>query len=1729
MANYSASIDIKVNGGEAIKKVNESLAAVERLTAGIKPVPALFDRRTNTETKQALDNLAALVKEYATAGTSSAKFATSIAGLNSQISTFQRITANAKAGSVDFANSIKASERATLRLVEAEQERLKVLRSIYTGPQNKAGAGGTLASGELNDVFKIAQKTIPTIAGITEQVRILENALEHIDIGTPIFKNVENLIAQRQSLLENARLGGQKSKLPQSAVSTPVQVGLAGTHATTLAGMKAQSTYYNKIEDLQYKQLVTGQQISKANLTQTQQGELQNRLAQASQALAEGELRIATRLTTELKSQRIAYERINSARKTEASKTQTFGALGTGFSPVTGKMPGGGTIPGSIAAFEASTKITKQENTDRKRTENLIKSSEILEQGLVKAKKAGLDVDTEAQHVRRVINTLAQQGLNFSKLQLDQADHILKGLRDELTLKKAIAQNNAVPKAVTSRGTVASVVTKQERLTNTAELLEQSLLQAKIKGLDVSQATARVQQVINTLNRTDLSTDTSQLAVLDKTIKILQHELKLKKAIAQTQQPQGGKAGGGGGAGKAGAGGFFERLSNPSSKLGSAVIGGGFPALMGGGPGAMIGGALGGAVGGFAGSIAASAIGQFIDQAVVSVQTLGNAFALVQDDYSAIRETGIQFTAELESQVRAAKQLGDYTKAAQLQRSALSATGDIGASTGSQTSATEGVAASVNRLNAAWNEVTKTVSLLLGIIGAPTIEIISIILKGVNAILVAVNSLITAVGGLFALIPGFANEIKRSNEEALKTTAEYQNQIAEQDKLIEQAIRLNKANAELNRLALKNVGLLGAEKQAADLELRSKEKQAALEEEILKIKETARTGTAEQQAKATQLEAQARIKSNGEVFKDQIALYGSLYDQITADNINIARQKEDQEVSYRDMVRDTARLQQDLNLDIARKAQDLRVQNIEKENELIKRQADLRISGLELESKKRLSSMAEFVPGIDTEEQQIKIGVTEAVDTLKIGLAKIDAEAADRQRKLKTNLMRLDIENERYKYDMAVRINRLNVDNVNKIAVINTQINRQNQDASRQKYKEGLELLRTQVDAAAIGNKFSLPEAKENVRLAKEQGINTAYYVESLNALETRAVELQNLITKLDALLKKTPEALPSVKQLPTVSGDTSAVGQQSNRLKQLTVDSDRVSGQETQAQIAGLTQAQNTAVTQQITGFAKPVQSLREANDKLLLSEKARLAIIQTGINPQLFEQQTLNTRTYETALKQLNVLKSELQFKKQIGHISEATYTSAIAYIDEVTVGLGVENAALQKNTLELEKQKNISATADFLAQGKGQIAGVEAGMRSGFIGQAQSTYADKITQGFTPEQATAMAAQTQALELATTKARALEGAYNDIGSAMASTLTDGVAGLVAGTTTAEQVFVDFLKNIGDALIKAAQQMIAQYLAIAAAKALAGLFGGGSSGGLPSFGDGGGFGSFEGGALGTASGGLGGGDFTSFLPGKSFYKAAGGPVSGNSTYMVGEKGPELFVPSTAGTIIPADATAAMARYQRQGGGDDNEPDPVAAMARYQRQNGNLGGMSSNRNTTNNANNITNNGYNTNGSNTTNNGYNTDGNNTTNNGYNTDGDNTTNNGYNTDGNNTTNNGYNTAGGNNTTNNQSNTNGNNTTNNRNNTNGNNTTNNQNDSNSNSDTINNIQTSPSPVLAFSFEITRFLGQDYVSTDQLQAAMLATEKRAAASGAKAGAAQVAAQMRNSPGYRRQVGLR
>lgn len=61
----------------------------------------------------------------------------------------------------------------------------------------------------------------------------------------------------------------------------------------------------------------------------------------------------------------------------------------------------------------------------------------------------------------------------------------------------------------------------------------------------------------------------------------------------------------------------------------------------------------------------------------------------------------------------------------------------------------------------------------------------------------------------------------------------------------------------------------------------------------------------------------------------------------------------------------------------------------------------------------------------------------------------------------------------------------------------------------------------------------------------------------------------------------------------------------------------------------------------------------------------------------------------------------------------------------------------------------------------------------------------------------------------------------------------------------------------------------------------------------------------------------------------------ATGGPADAQNVYMVGEKGPELFVPKTNGTVIPNDVTSSLLKYKggRASGGEVFAKDVLAGL----------------------------------------------------------------------------------------------------------------------------------------------------------------------------------------------------
>jgi phage-related minor tail protein len=108
-----------------------------------------------------------------------------------------------------------------------------------------------------------------------------------------------------------------------------------------------------------------------------------------------------------------------------------------------------------------------------------------------------------------------------------------------------------------------------------------------------------------------------------------------------------------------------------------------------------------------------------------------------------------------------------------------------------------------------------------------------------------------------------------------------------------------------------------------------------------------------------------------------------------------------------------------------------------------------------------------------------------------------------------------------------------------------------------------------------------------------------------------------------------------------------------------------------------------------------------------------------------------------------------------------------------------------------------------------------------------------------------------------------------------------------------TAQEALAGFFQSVADAFLDMAAQIIAKWITMTILNSVLSLFPGGGGGKLSNLS-----------APSTISNPLG--DLSGIgLP----YKATGGPVAGGMPYIVGEKGPELFMPGRSGAIVPNNA----------------------------------------------------------------------------------------------------------------------------------------------------------------------------------------------------------------------------
>jgi tape measure domain-containing protein len=213
------------------------------------------------------------------------------------------------------------------------------------------------------------------------------------------------------------------------------------------------------------------------------------------------------------------------------------------------------------------------------------------------------------------------------------------------------------------------------------------------------------------------------------------------------------------------------------------------------------------------------------------------------------------------------------------------------------------------------------------------------------------------------------------------------------------------------------------------------------------------------------------------------------------------------------------------------------------------------------------------------------------------------------------------------------------------------------------------------------------------------------------------------------------------------------------------------------------------------------------------------------------------------------------------------------------------------VQENTIELKKQAEALEDARFglreqlgMVDPKERVARAQEEFRKQYPG-ATAEDLDLIRQQIDPTpfekvQQNITQLKTELGELVKS-ANQITGAASAIGNAFSQSFVDAIS----GSKTAKEALADFFSSVGSYFLDMAKQIIAKMITIAILNSVAKLL---PSGGGP-LGDG-----VPANDLGRLMG-----------PNPIMPRANGGPVNANQPYIVGERGPELFVPSSNGMVM--------------------------------------------------------------------------------------------------------------------------------------------------------------------------------------------------------------------------------
>ena len=237
--------------------------------------------------------------------------------------------------------------------------------------------------------------------------------------------------------------------------------------------------------------------------------------------------------------------------------------------------------------------------------------------------------------------------------------------------------------------------------------------------------------------------------------------------------------------------------------------------------------------------------------------------------------------------------------------------------------------------------------------------------------------------------------------------------------------------------------------------------------------------------------------------------------------------------------------------------------------------------------------------------------------------------------------------------------------------------------------------------------------------------------------------------------------------------------------------------------------------------------------------------------------------------------------ELAKQIIEINRAYEASAAALVP----ALAAAQAAVTKAEAEGASATEIQKYREELERIQAIQSGLPAKKTEAVGAATELTKPKTDQQNITEKIATLKKEITDLTSISKIAITSAEG----IGNAFATSFK----GLVDGSMTAKEALGSFFKSVADMFLEMAAQIIAKQITMIILQTIlqalgAGIKGAGNAAGAKAF----------------------GGSGPTFNPGafsmpKLAGRAVGGPVTGQQPYMVGERGPELFVPGTGGSVV--------------------------------------------------------------------------------------------------------------------------------------------------------------------------------------------------------------------------------